>query len=158
MALDKINFEFKIGNYLFDGKNIQSCMVTKYIGSNKDVIEIPKIILGTPVKYISKKFWETIPEIKKLILPSTLISLCYDGNKELCAPNRSHLNKLEHIYVDVGNLLIHSEEGVLYISGPNKHDKKSNSTLYIYPPNRPDKEFQIPNWCSKVFNHAIRAY
>lgn len=155
MALDKINFEFKIGNYLFDGKNIQSCMVTKYIGSNKDVIEIPKIILGTPVKYISKKFWETIPEIKKLILPSTLISLCYDGNKELCAPNRSHLNKLEHIYVDVGNLLIHSEEGVLYISGPNKHDKKSNSTLYIYPPNRPDKEFQISNWCSKVFDHAL---
>lgn len=155
MALDKINFEFKIGNYLFEGKNIQSCMITKYIGSNKDVIEIPKIILGTPVKFISKKFWETIPEIKKLILPSTLITLCYDGNKELCAPNRSHLNKLEHIYVDVGNLLMHSEEGVLYICGPNKHNKKDNSTLYIYPPNKPNKEFQIPNWCTKVFDHSF---
>ena len=155
MALDNINFEFEIGDYIYNGIDIKACIITKYIGESADIIEIPEYIIDTPVRFISEKFWSTIPNIKKLMLPKTLITPCYDNYITFCIPNRSNISKLEYIYVEESNQWIHSNDGVLYISGPNKHDKKSNSTLYIYPPNRPDKEFQIPNWCSKVFNHAL---
>lgn len=155
MALDNINFEFEIGNHIFNGIDIKACIITKYIGESTDIIEIPEYIIDTPVRFVSEKFWSTIPNIKKLVLPKTLITPCYDNNIAFCIPNRNNISKLEDIYVEENNPWIHSSDGVLYISGPNKHDKNSDSTLYIYPPNKPNTEFQIPNWCSKIYGHAF---
>lgn len=136
---------------------LPSCTLNEYTGPDIDVLEIPESINGQIVRFIHDSFWKTIQNVKAVSIPYTVSPHAFCGNRKFCTPNRIYLKNLESISVDEKNPWMHSIDGVLYLNGPNYHEKRVNSMLYMYPPNRPGFEFSVPKGCTSIYNEAFRA-
>lgn len=151
----KNNYEYKIVKSLFNDNVGKSCLLKEYTSPSDDIdiLEIPAYIGGIPVRYIDSDFWFGVPYLREIRFPETLITPCCTDTEKYIELDLRYHDRLKSISVSEDNPWLFSEDGVLYISGPEK--KKLNSILYFYPSGKQEKEFTVLEGCTSIFKHAF---
>lgn len=149
------NYEYKIVKSLFNDNVGKSCLLKEYTSPSDDIdiLEIPAYIGGIPVRYIDSDFWFGVSDLREIRFPETLITPCCTDTEKYIELDLRYHDKLKSISVSEDNPWLFSEDGVLYISGPEK--KKLNSILYFYPSGKQEKEFTVPEGCTSIFKRAF---